>query len=398
MRVLGVCWLMLVAVLVLVGCPQGTSLVPQASITARITISSDSGPAPLTVYVSAVESGSSSGPIVGVQWDFAGQAQADTIDAAHTFSDPGRYPVTLTVADSAGQQAVTVVNVRVQGGPATAVIQTDANSGSAPLSIRFDGTASTASDDQILDYFWDFGDGETSRSATPRHVFQYTGSYAVQLRVVTCGGVEASASVVITVTGTQSGSLQFNGSQYATLPVDVEEPLSAFTFTAWFDAEQDGGRLVSIGTSAVTLDILPDTGIIRVQQGGQSFEGSAPGLGGWHRVTFAFDSASGATVEVDGLEATSAALTGEVSVTDLILGNGFRGKISAVSFSGIVASDEQAGGDASGGSSSALLGEWPLDEGSGQTLGNSVTGGLPGTLGGSTDVEASDPAWSSDSP
>jgi PKD repeat protein len=386
----------LVTLVVLVGCPQGTSLIPQASVTARITISADSGPAPLTVYVSAAESGSSSGAIVSVQWDFAGQAQADTIDAAHTFPDPGRYPITLTVADSAGQHATIVVDVRVQGAAATAVIQTDVDSGPAPLSIHFDGTASGAPDDQILDYFWDFGDGGTSRSATPRHIFQYAGSYTVQLRVVTLGGVEASTSAIITVTGTQSGSLQFNGSQFATLPVDAEAPLSAFTFTAWFSAEQDGGRLVGIGTPAVTLDILPEAGTVRIQQGGQSFEGSAPGLRGWHRVAVAFDSTSGATVAVDGLETTSAAITGEVTVSALILGHGFRGKISAVSFSGTMARDDQA--DASGSSSSELLGEWPLDEGSGQTLGNTVTGGSPGTLGATINIEPTDAAWSSDSP
>jgi PKD repeat protein len=381
------------------GCPQGAAPLPQATVTAHITISATSGPAPLTIYVTAAESSSLNDAIVSVQWDFAGQDQADTLDAVHTFEAPGRYTITLIVTNSADQQDITTVDVRVEGGPATAVIQTDVDSGPVPLSVLFDGTASGAEDDAILDYFWDFGDGETSRKESPRHIFQNPGTYTVQLRVVTFGGVEATASTTITA-GSSSASLQFGGAQFATLPVNADAALSAFTFAAWFNADQGGGRLVSIGSPAVTLEILPTDGTVRVQQGGESFEGSAPGLSGWHRVTLTYDGTSGAIVEVDGLEAAAAALTGDVAVTDLILGNGFRGKISGVSFSGTVASDDQAegDGDGSGGPTSESLGNWPLDEGSGQTLSNSVAAGSPGTLGASTEVESTDPAWSSDSP
>ena len=103
---------------------------------------------------------------------------------------------------------------------ATAVIQTDITSGPAPLTVQFDGTSSAAEDDRILDYFWDFGSGETSRSPNPQHTFRIGGTFTVRLRVVTFGGVEASTSTTITIEATNA-SLQFSGSQFATLPVSV---------------------------------------------------------------------------------------------------------------------------------------------------------------------------------
>ena len=392
----------LVVALSAAGCPQGAGSLPQADLTAHITALPTSGPAPLTVFVSAAQSSSPSGQIVSVRWAFAGRAQADTMDANHTFTDPGRYTIRLTVTDAAEQQATSAVDVRVQGGPASAVMQMDVESGPAPLGVQFDGTASGAEDDSILDYFWDFGDGETARNATPRHTFRFAGTYTVQLRVVTYGGVEATTQTTITVEpGASAGaSLQFNGSQFAKLPVSVDAALSAFTFAALFKAEQDGGRLVSIGSPAITLDILPGSNIVRLQQGGESAEAIATDLTTWRHIAVTYDSSNGATVYLDGTELATAALTGNVAVTELILGLGFRGKVSGVSFwaSGLDASQVASNASGSSGAGSDLLGNWPLNDGSGQTLNNTVSSGTAGTLGATTAVETTDPAWSSDSP
>jgi PKD repeat protein len=384
------------------GCPQDSGSLPQANVTAHITALPTSGPAPLTVVVSAAQSSSTSGQIVSVRWDFAGRAQADTIDAAHTFTEPGRYTIRLTVIDAAEQKATSAADVRVQGGPASAVIQTDVDSGPAPLSVQFDGTASGAEDDSILDYFWDFGDGGTARNATPSHTFRFAGTYTVELRVVTFGGVEATTETTITVEpgASASASLQFSGTQFATLPVSVDAALSTFTFAALFKAEQDGGRLVSIGSPAMTLDILPGSNTVRLQQGSESAEAIATDLTTWRHIAVTYDSSNGAAVYLDGTELATATLTGNVAVTELILGLGFRGKVSGVSFwaSALDADQVAANAGGSSGPASDLLGNWPLNDGSGQTLSNTVSSGTAGTLGATTAVETTDPAWSSDSP
>ncbi len=183
----------------LTGCPLPPGDDTNAPLKAEITISTTRGAAPLAVVVSAEASRSRNGQITGYSWDFGGQASASSMSASHTFNRPGRYAVKLTVTDSAGQTASTRVDVRVAGESASAIIIRDTGSGVAPLTVRFDGTRSSARDDVIQDYFWDFDDGEESRSPTPQHRFRFAGTYTVTLRVISAGGVEASATSTIVV-------------------------------------------------------------------------------------------------------------------------------------------------------------------------------------------------------
>jgi len=48
------------------------------------------------------------------------------------------------------------------------------NSGTSPLSVTFDGSASYDPDGTIDAYLWDFGDGQTASLIVPTTVHQYT--------------------------------------------------------------------------------------------------------------------------------------------------------------------------------------------------------------------------------
>lgn len=84
-------------------------------------------------------------------------------------------------------------------GAVVAVIQTDVDSGETPLTVGFLGTASRAEGDIIVDYSWDFGDGQASRRAAPQHIYTIRGMYRVTLRVTSAAGVEAQAETTIDV-------------------------------------------------------------------------------------------------------------------------------------------------------------------------------------------------------
>lgn len=179
------------------GCPASGS---DAAVVAKITISATHGPAPLDVTLSADGSSSRNGDITQVTWDFGDQAVGSGSPVHHTYAKPGRYAIRLSVTDSADQSATDRVDVRVAGESATAIILRNQGSGVTPLIVRFDGTQSFAADDTILDYFWDFGDDAESREARPTHTYHFAGVYTVVLRVVSAGGVEASATATITAT------------------------------------------------------------------------------------------------------------------------------------------------------------------------------------------------------
>lgn len=79
---------------------------------AKIEGGPTSGTAPLIVNFSAAESYDSDGSIVAYDWDLGDDTQSVGVSVSHTYPQPGKYKVTLTVTDDKGKTddaAVTVV-------------------------------------------------------------------------------------------------------------------------------------------------------------------------------------------------------------------------------------------------------------------------------------------------
>jgi PKD repeat protein len=389
------------ALLLTTGCPgQGGSDNTDA-VTPDITISVTHGTPPLTVSVSGANSTSRNEGDLQFLWDFGGEAQATTVRASHTFNNPGLYRVLLTVTDAKGETGTTGVDVQVQGSATpVAVIQASTNAGPVPLVVQFDGSGSYAADDVIHDYYWDFGDGSAiDRRIAPRHVFEQAGTFTVLLNVTTAGGVAGSTTTTIAA-GARNGSLQFDGSQFATLTVAGATALDTLTFEAWFKAGATGGPIVSIGSGALLLEVLPADNTIRFQYAGQSHEASAANLSGsWRHVALTYDGTGSATVYLDGVALTSAPGQGAIAASQLRLGPGYVGKIAEVRLWSAVRSAEEIAGNYQKritGTPPGLIGYWRLDFGAGQVLENQV--GSEGYLGASGAEEPDDPAWSADGP
>ncbi len=383
--------------LALGGCPQEQ----QTPVKVQITPSATRGPAPLRLTLSAAGSFSDNGGALTFLWDLAGEATATTESITHTFNTPGRKTVRLTATDATGATASSSVDIRVAGGPVTAVIAADPTSGNAPLTVRFDGTASDPPDDEILDYFWDFGDGATARSSKPVHTYTVGGTYTVTLRAVSGGGVEDEVEATINVTAT-TAALQFNGSQFATLPLGSAAARSAFSLEGWFRAEAAGGVLFTLGEAALTLEVFPNSNSIEWSLGsGAPSRATASNLaGGWRHIALTHDAASGVRVYLDAQPIGSSTGVASLSAGQLIIGNGFVGKLSEVRFWGVArtAAEIAAGrGQRARTPINGLVGSWPLSEGSGQSLRNIVSP-TPGVLGTGNAVESSDPAWTNDAP
>lgn len=388
-------------VVALCGCPANMTPDNQSPVTVIIGASSTHGSAPLRVSFSGSSSSSTAGDIVSYQWNIAGLAAPTTSETTFDFDTPGRYTVSLTVTDDAGNEAITSVDIRVQGEAPTAVIQSDRTTGNVPLTVRFDGTASHAADDSIIDYYWDFGDVSESREPKPIHVYRSEGTYTVTLRVVTGGGAEATTTAEISV-GTLSASLQFDGGQFATLPLGGSQTLSTLTFEAWVKAGE-GGTVASIGDGALALSVSPAENRIRVQIRGTSTDISATNLSGsWRHIAVSYDAAATAVIYLDGVALGSAVTNGDIGLDRVLIGQGFRGNLSEVRLWSVARSASDVAATRNqrvSGTQDGLIGAWPLNEGSGQALANAVgSGATDGSLGASIANEGTDPAWSSNAP
>jgi glucose/arabinose dehydrogenase/PKD repeat protein len=130
-------------------------------------------------------------------------------NSVRAFATNVSSPVDLAVWDGVlyyvDFEGGTVRRYRYTGGnqPPTAVIATSTTGGPVPLTVQFDGTASSdvdTSDAGMLSYAWDFdGDGTTdSTDVVASHTYTTPGAFTATLTVTDTLGATDTASVLIT--------------------------------------------------------------------------------------------------------------------------------------------------------------------------------------------------------
>jgi glucose/arabinose dehydrogenase len=83
--------------------------------------------------------------------------------------------------------------------PPAAVATSDKTAGTAPLTVQFNGAASSDPDSNPITYDWDFGDGTPHDTAVnPSHVYTVNGAYTARL-TVSDGALTNAATIAITV-------------------------------------------------------------------------------------------------------------------------------------------------------------------------------------------------------
>jgi PKD repeat protein len=188
--------------------PIAPAAVAQASTT--------SGFAPLTVGFTGSNSYDLDGSIVSYNWNFGDGATSSLANPSHIYETAGNYSVLLTVTDNTGLTGTANINISVQTANALPVASfiVNATSGTAPITITFDGSGSTDSDGTINSYYWDFGDGTNTTTTTPNISHQYTlsGNFNARLTVTdNRGGQNVSTATVIQIASNPSKTLRVSG-------------------------------------------------------------------------------------------------------------------------------------------------------------------------------------------
>jgi PGF-pre-PGF domain-containing protein len=138
-----------------------------------------SGPAPLSVQFTDISQNANEW-----NWDFGDGATSTEQNPDYTYFSAGSYTVVLTVNNENGSSSKTL-NINVEEEPdqeetlPVADFDADTTSGYAPLDVQFTDLSQNANE-----WYWNFGDGNTSTELDPLHVYSSAGNYDVNLTVV----------------------------------------------------------------------------------------------------------------------------------------------------------------------------------------------------------------------
>jgi PKD repeat protein len=100
----------------------------------------------------------------------------------------------LYVASTNGNRIRKITNA-----PPTASFTANPESGTAPLNVSFDASASADPNGQVASYAWNFGDNQNGTGKTVQHSYANPGTYNVTLTVTDDAGATATAQKQITV-------------------------------------------------------------------------------------------------------------------------------------------------------------------------------------------------------
>jgi parallel beta-helix repeat protein len=182
---------------------------PDQPPTALLSVTPNSGSAPLQVTADASAStDTDSTPIADYRFNFgdgsAAIAPQTGATATHTYPAAGTYTVTMTATDTAGNSSTATTQVTVSATqPPNAMLSVTPSSGTAPLQVWADASATTPGSSPIATYSFNFGDGSTvvgpQPGAATTHIYDSPGTYTVTMMATDTAGNSSTATTQVTV-------------------------------------------------------------------------------------------------------------------------------------------------------------------------------------------------------
>ena len=162
-------------------------------------------PASPTVGQTVMFADTSSGDPTSWRWDFGDGATSTAKNPTHAFTQVASYTVTLISSNSSsskrGSQTVTVTSASTL----TASFTYSPASPTADQPVQFTDTSAG----NPTAWLWNFGDGSTSTTRNPSHVFATAGSYLVSL-AATNNTESRTASRTVTVVAGLASSFTYS--------------------------------------------------------------------------------------------------------------------------------------------------------------------------------------------
>ncbi|MEL6590933.1 MAG: PKD domain-containing protein, partial [Bacteroidota bacterium] len=111
-------------------------------------------------------------------WDFGdGSPPSTQFEPQHLYNNLGVFDVSLTVIDSLGCDTTSIVPVTIAE-PIASIAADTTSIDCPPLPVQFSATNISG---HAFDWFWDFGDGNTSIAQNPNKIYSVAGDYTITM-------------------------------------------------------------------------------------------------------------------------------------------------------------------------------------------------------------------------
>ncbi|MEP7263012.1 MAG: PKD domain-containing protein [Bacteroidota bacterium] len=136
-------------------------------------------------------------------WNFGDGDSSTVAVPQHTYTADGLYTVSLFASNAGGCSWGYPLSAKVKVSSPQALFNPDKTTGCAPLAVNFNNQSINA-----VSYLWDFGDGTTSVTLNPTHIYNNAGIYIISLVATNSNGcTDTMVSSPVNVT---AGGNSFN--------------------------------------------------------------------------------------------------------------------------------------------------------------------------------------------
>jgi len=211
------------------------------------------------------------GEIVSYTWIVDGERVGDTETFETTFDHRGAHDVTLIVTDNGGKEARKTVTIGVSK-PPVAAIDYDPEAIGKNRTVTFDASDSYDPDGSIVEYRWQFEDGETRDGETVTRQLSNLGNHSVELTVVDNATLSVESNETVKVHPIPSASISIDRERPVEgAPVELRADSDRDTESYEWDFDTDGQiddigqtvthRFESAGDHQVAVNVTSEAGI-----------------------------------------------------------------------------------------------------------------------------------------
>ncbi len=171
-------------------------------------------------------------PITSYQWDFGDGSTSSDKDEIHLFRQPGTYVVSLTVNTRSGCSDIAYDTIVIHPTPVATILSRDTIC--TGTSVSFLGSLVNG-DTEIVNWNWDFGNGQTSTIRNPATVYNTPGTYTITLNTSVAFGCSSRNTKQIVIepapTITFDGDVVTAPGRQVTLPVTYTGDIVKYEWT-----------------------------------------------------------------------------------------------------------------------------------------------------------------------